>query len=126
MGSNDEARGIAIDAQGYVHLSGSTASLNFPIAQAVQPNPGARLGLACFDAFVAKLQACGSALIYSTYLGGSAREQGNGVALDIAGNAYVTGFTQSADFPLAAALQPAFGGPSYDFFGDAFVVKIAP
>jgi Beta-propeller repeat len=72
------------------------------------------------DAFVAKLKAAGSALPYSTYLGGNFGDAGLGIAVDGSGNAYVTGFTQSANFPTASPLQPAFGGGQID----AFITKI--
>ncbi|MBI2592086.1 SBBP repeat-containing protein [Candidatus Saccharibacteria bacterium] len=72
------------------------------------------------DAFVSKLAATGSTLIYSTYLGGSARESGLAIATDIAGNTYVTGLTNSTDFPVVEPLQ---SGLASDFF-DAFICKI--
>jgi hypothetical protein len=74
------------------------------------------------DAFVAKLNPTGTALVYSTYLGGTGYELGYGIAVDAAGNAYVTGTTWSTDFPTAAgALQTTYGGGN----GDAFVAKFA-
>jgi hypothetical protein len=82
------------------------------------------------DAFVTKFNAAGSALVYSTYLGGSRDEQGRGIAVDSAGNAYVTGFTKSTNFPTVNALQSAYGDGNFDggcdFGGDAFVTKINP
>src|SRR5207249_10080838 len=68
---------------------------------------------------VATLNASGAALIYATHLGGSGYEQGYGIAVDPAGNAYVTGSTESLNFPTAHPLQPAYGGS-----GDAFVAKL--
>src|SRR5438034_10003576 len=65
--------------------------------------------------------ATGSALVCSTYLGGSSGDEGNGIAVDPAGNAYVTGRTDSPNFPTVNPLQPAFGGGS-----DAFVAKLEP
>src|SRR6185295_6831920 len=74
------------------------------------------------DAFVTKLSAGGASQIYSTYLGGNLLELGNGVALDGSGNAYVTGLTNSVDFPTANALQANRGD---DFpAGDAFITKL--
>jgi hypothetical protein len=70
---------------------------------------------------VAKLNAAGSALVYSTYLGGSSVEYGYGIAVDSSGNAYVTGQTSSTDFPTVNPLQASNHG---DF--DAFVAKISP
>src|SRR5258708_28559513 len=78
----------------------------------------------CFDdAFVAKMNAAGTALVYSTYLGGSGDDVGRSVAVDSSGNAYVTGGTASTNFPGASSspIQSTFGGSA-----DAFVAKIAP
>ena len=70
-----------------------------------------------------KIQADGSALVYSTYLGGSKTDEASGIALDDLGNAYITGVTQSnLDFPMQNAYQPAYGGER----GDAFVTKLNP
>jgi uncharacterized repeat protein (TIGR01451 family) len=68
----------------------------------------------------AKINASGAALVYSTYLGGSGYDYGYGIAVDSAGNAYVTGVTASTNFPTVNALQPSYGGG-----GDAFLAKIA-
>ena len=72
------------------------------------------------DAFVTELNPTGSALVYSTYLGGSGTDAGYGIAVDSSGNAYVTGYTGSTNFPTMNPLQPAYGGGQYD----AFVAKI--
>ena len=85
-----------------------------------------------FDAFITKLNSGGTALLYSTYLGGSGGDYGEGIAVDFFGNAYITGVTASADFPTTpGTLQSAFGGGSEEFespfvrgSGDAFVAKI--
>jgi hypothetical protein len=111
----DEGSGIAVDASGSAYVTGLTASTNFPTANALQPvYAGGPL-----DAFVAKLNAAGSALVYSTYLGGSAGDVGDGIAVDASGNAYVTGFTSSTNFPTANPLQATNGGNQ-----DAFVARI--
>jgi hypothetical protein len=115
---DDEGCGIAVDAAGHAYVTGFTGSDDFPTtARAVQPTHG---GIA--DAFVAKLDPTGSALVYSTYLGGSGWNDGHGIAVDAAGHAYVTGFTGSDDFPTTAgAVQPTRRGT-----GDAFVAKLDP
>jgi len=108
----DHAVSIATDSSGKAYVTGFTTSPNFPTCNAAQP---ALRGSA--NSFVTKLNANG-ALIFSTYLGGSQLDFGSGVAVDAWGNVYVTGITASPDFPLAHALQPAFGGVS-----DAYVAK---
>jgi hypothetical protein len=77
---------------------------------------------------VAELTGDGSALVYSTYLGGTGSDGGIGIAVDAAGNVYVTGGTTSPDFPTVNALQPVYGGSNNvlgPWFGDAFVAKIS-
>jgi uncharacterized repeat protein (TIGR01451 family) len=110
---------IAVDGGGSAYVTGFTQSLDFPTENAVQPAMGRPGGQ---NAFVAKLNPAGSALLYSTYLGGSGDEdQGNGIAIDGQGNAYVTGATSSADFPIVNALQSASAFPERQ---DAFVSKL--
>ena len=115
-GSNtDFGDGIAVDSSGNAYVTGLTESTDFPTASAIQPTfNGGNM-----DAFVTKLNADGSALIYSTYLGGSGDDVGFGVAVDAAGNAYIAGRTYSTDFPTANAFQPTNHGAP-----DAFVTKI--
>jgi Beta-propeller repeat len=115
--SADLARGIAVDRFGKAYVTGQTASLNFPTtAGAAQTTFGGGQ-----DAFVTKLNESGSALVYSTYLGGLDVEAGQGIDVDANGNAYVTGRTLSANFPTTAgAFQPTFGGGGQD----AFVTKL--
>jgi len=106
--------GIAVDASGSAYVTGYTFSASFPMASPLQATIGG-----ASDAFIAKLNPAGSALVYSTYLGGSSDDVGYGIAVDSSGNAYVTGSTSSANFPTANALQPTFGG-----YSDAFVSKL--
>jgi hypothetical protein len=119
-GSNDEnfggARngGIAVDATGAAYITGFTASPDFPTQHPWQH----RLN-GFSDAFVAKLNAAGSTLVYATYLGGSSVDGGVSIAVDAIGAAYITGFTTSPDFPTQHPVQSAYGG-----FGDAFVAKL--
>ena len=89
LGGNDDdwGRGIAVDAAGNVYVTGQTYSTDFPTLNPVQP----AFGGGFFDAFVTKLDAAGSTLLYSTYLGGSGGESGYGIAVDPVDNAYVTG-----------------------------------
>jgi hypothetical protein len=113
-------RRIAVDSTGSAYIAGATTSDLFPIVNAVQPNFAG--GSSWGDAFVVKLSPEGSALVYSTYLGGSGDENIAGVAVDSGGSAYVTGTTTSRDFPTANALQPQFGGGRYD----AYIAKLNP
>jgi Calx-beta domain-containing protein/beta-propeller repeat-containing protein/uncharacterized protein DUF4214 len=111
--------GIAVDSAGNVYVAGATGSNNtFPTANALQC---ARAGSA--DVFATKFNAAGSALVYSTYLGGANDDQARGVAIDSSGNAYIAGKTSSTDFPTVNAIQPTFGGETAPF-GDAFLLKL--
>jgi uncharacterized repeat protein (TIGR01451 family) len=115
----DEVEGIAVDPAGNAYLTGYTFSTDFPgvAAGSLQTGTGGAR-----DAFVAKLSPAGSALLYSTYLGGTGSDLGYGIAIDASGNAYVTGSTGSDDFPgvVATSLQPRNAGGG----SDAFVTKI--
>jgi uncharacterized repeat protein (TIGR01451 family) len=118
----DAATAIALDAAGNVLLSGVTASADFPLAAALQAQPGGQR-----DAFVSRLSADGAALLSSTYLGGSGDDAGRAVAADAFGNIYVAGDTNSADFPLAAASQPQCAADSSGACStDAFLAVLHP
>lgn len=102
-GSGDDvASGIAVDGQGNAYITGETNAANFPTKTMLQP--AVKGGT---DAFVAKLQPNGSGLVYSTLLGGGGDDAGYGIAVDAQGVAYVTGRTNSADFPLKDPVRPA-------------------
>lgn len=117
---SDEASGIAVDASGSAFIVGGTSSNNFPTANALQAVRGSSAELlGQWDAFVSKLNAAGSAFVYSTYLGGADHEFGSDIALDGSGNAFIAGDTWSDDFPTANAIQSAFGGGI-----DAFALKM--
>ncbi len=115
--SYDFGSAIAVDSSGDAYVTGYTYSTNFPTMNPLQRNSGGGI----VDAFVTKINAGGSALVYSTYLGGSAEDQGSGIAVDTSGSAYVTGNTDSTNFPTMNPLQKANGGDT-----DAFVTKIQP
>jgi hypothetical protein len=110
----DGGYGIAVDSAGNAYITGYTESTNFPTA-----SPQQRANAGGMDVFVAKLSAPGSALLYSTYLGGSGNDYGWSIAVDSTGSAYVTGITYSTNFPTASPLQATVGGPY-----DAFVAKL--
>jgi hypothetical protein len=92
-------QGIAVDASGNVYVVGDTASTDFPTMSAFQPTCNAWSSGSCYTAFLSKLSADGSQLLYSTYLGGSGADDVIGVALDSSGYAYLAGETGSPDFP---------------------------
>ena len=121
-GVGDAGIAIAIDSSKNVYVTGQTDGPDFPVtAGVVQSTYGGEVS----DAFVAKLNATGNALIYSTFLGGSGRDQGLGIAVDSVGSAYVTGSTASPNFPVANAFQPTIrAAPPYP--SDAFVTKLNP
>jgi hypothetical protein len=111
--ANDIADALVLDRSGNIHLTGWTNSTNFP---RVRPFQSANAG--GFDAFLAKMNAQGSGLFYSTYFGGAADDYGMGIALDPSGDVTITGTTSSANFPVRHAFQPVRGGGM-----DAFVAK---
>lgn len=117
--ADDAVFGVAVDGAGDIYVTGLTGSATFPTRGALQPTLNGPL-----DLFVAKFNAAGTTLEYCTYLGGSGAELGQAIAVDNAGNAYVTGATTSSDFPVVNALQPTFGGGRTA--GDAFVIKLNP
>jgi hypothetical protein len=104
--SDERGTAIAVDNDGHAYVTGVTTSDNFPTRNPIQDFQGAR------DAFVAKLNADGSDLIYATYLGGvGGSEFGHSIALDSSGNAYIVGLTRSGDFPVVNPLQTSLGTP---------------
>ena len=108
----DVATGIAVDSTGSAYIVGTTNSQDFTISSAFQPRlAGSR------DAFVTKINSGGTAFSYSTYLGGSGDEAGNGIAGNASGNAYVIGTTFSQDFPQIRTISNFTGS-------DAFVTEL--
>ncbi len=117
---NEVGYGIAVDTAGSAYVTGGTNSLNFPVTV------GSSIQSSCCgpqDIFVTKLNPAGTAIVYSTYLGGSGDDMGRGIAVDAAGSAYVNGFTRSPNFPVVGSLIQSMLGSS---FGDAFVIKLNP
>jgi hypothetical protein len=112
--ASDNGNGIAVDAGGNAYVVGDTTSINFPATGFQRGNHGGQ------DAFVAKLSADGSRLLYSTYLGGENDDRGAGIVVDASGSAYITGSTYSTDFPVASAFQSRNGGGQ-----DAFIARLS-
>jgi hypothetical protein len=112
----DQGAAIAVDSAGNTYVTGFTGSLDFPSANPQQP-----ASRGDEDAFVLKFNPSGNQLLYATYLGGSGRDNGSQIAVDAAGNAYVTGVTDSIDFPVRSAIQPALRGTA-----GAFVTRLGP
>ena len=117
-GSGDYGYGIAVDGAGCAYVTGDTNSVDFPAAVGPGYDPSFN---GVYDAYVVKLDASGTALLYATFLGGTNGDDGIAIAVDGEGNAYVTGLTSSSDFPAAS-------GPGYDtsYNGgwDAYAVKL--
>ncbi|MBA2564147.1 MAG: SBBP repeat-containing protein [Gemmatimonadetes bacterium] len=121
LGGAGEERGVGIlvDDQRGVYLTGETRSSDFPVT------PGALDGSfnGDVDGFIARLDAAGSALLYSTYVGGGLFDEGNGIAVDTAGNVYVAGGTASADFPsTGTAHDSTFNSATGE---DAYALKLS-
>lgn len=104
-----------MDFSGNAYVTGTTDSTNFPTVNSHQPAYGGGY----YDVFVTKFNSSGSALVYSTYLGGSGDDGGTGIGVDSSGNAYVAGQTRSTNFPTVIPIQRYYGGGELD----AFVAK---
>jgi hypothetical protein len=110
---DDQGNDLAVDAEGNVYVTGATQDSTADPAGIFQSPSGKS-----FQLFVTKINPAG-AVVYSTYFGGTAIEEGHSIALDPAGNIYVGGFTTSTDFPLVNAFQSQLGGPQ-----DGYVLKL--
>ncbi|MEG5164210.1 SBBP repeat-containing protein, partial [Microcoleus sp. AT3-A2] len=117
LGGSGEENGdrITVDSAGNAYVTGNTTSTNFPTKNAIQTISGGGQ-----DAFITKIDSSGSALVDSTYLGGSGNDFGGGIAVDASGAVYVAGGTASTNFPTATPLQAANAGG----VSDAFITKI--
>ncbi|MEG5059221.1 SBBP repeat-containing protein [Microcoleus sp. A2-C5] len=118
LGGSGEENGdrITVDSAGNAYVTGNTTSTNFPTLNAIQSISGGGQ-----DAFVTKINSSGSALVDSTYLGGSGNDFGGGIAVDTSGGVYVAGGTASTNLPTANPFQAANGGSA-----DVFITKLIP
>jgi hypothetical protein len=107
-GSGDDAYAIALDQAGNAYITGRTNSSDFPLVNPIQ------ITRVAFDMFVTEINSAGSALLFSTFLGGSASESGRGIAVDSLGNIHIAGQTTSTDFPTLKAVQMTSGGGAGD------------
>ena len=114
-GGNEVVGSVTTDSQGNIYIAGRTDSPDFPVKNAIQP-----VSKAFSQIFIAKFSPTGE-LLFSTYFGGTSNDLATGIAVDPAGNIYVTGALQSHDFPVTNAFQPQSGGAT-----DAFVLKLDP
>ena len=111
---SDDGKSIAVDSSGNTYITGNTSSTNFPTANAYQ---GSLKGES--DAYISKLNSTGSNLIFSTYVGGSLRDVSEGIAIDLNGNSFITGWTDSTDFPVKSSYQSKLSGNI-----DSFITKL--
>jgi|GEM_PF-3423386 len=111
--SSDYSRGIAVDSSGYAYIAGETYNDSFPIVGTTTS-----FDVGTSTVFVTKLGTSGASIVYSTLIGGNNADIGNGIALDNAGSAYITGSTESNNFPIVGTETPYGGGQ------DAFVTKL--
>ncbi len=113
---SDSGNGLDIDASGNAYITGSTSSGEFPVTSGAFDTSGSGI----YDAYVFKLNAAGSAPVYSTYLGGTQVESGYDIRVDAGGNAFVAGFTNSSNFPNT----PDAFDKTHNAFADAFVTRL--
>ncbi len=116
---SDGIQGLALDSKDNIYVTGFSKSKDFPLKNAFD---GTHKGAT--DAFISAMAADGQSLIYSSWIGGSNRDCGWGIAVDSNFNAYLGGYTLSSDFPLKNPIQSTFGGGL--IYGDAFMAKIDP
>jgi Beta-propeller repeat/HYDIN/CFA65/VesB-like, Ig-like domain/Cep192 domain 4 len=126
-GASESAQSLAVDSVGSIYIAGNTTSSSYPVTSGAFQATYAGQG----DAFITKLTSGASQMVYSTFLGGSGLDQANSIAVDSSGEAFITGFTQSSNFPLADALQRVLGITGASSCGttpcaDAFVTKLGP
>lgn len=135
VGEHGRGTSIAVDSHGHAYVTGYTISSSFPTTSRaldrLLDSSACRYGYGtCYESFVTKLQADGSGLVYSTFLGGAGLEVGTGIAVDADGNAFVTGYTTSRDFPTTpgayARRYKDWHHPGGEDLHDIYVTKLRP
>ena len=120
--ADNTAAGIAVDGNGNTYITGSTGASNFPVTSGAFQSQNKSSGALNTNAFVTKLNPTGTALVYSTYLGGSNSDSATGIAIDASGDAYITGSTTSSDFPVSLSpiqsTVPTGNGGTTGFFAE--------
>jgi photosystem II stability/assembly factor-like uncharacterized protein len=120
-GGSDKGVSIAVDSSGNAYVVGETRATDFPVTPGTYRSGGGNYG----RVFISKMNPAGDALVYSTYFGGTGGDFAAGVAVDASGNAFITGYTFSTDFPTTeGAFQPNRTAPVP--LADAFVTKLNP
>lgn len=125
LGDN-QARSVVIDKSGYAYVAGTTNSHAFPVTPGAYQTVNHASGTPGYNNFVAKFDPTGSTLLYSTYIGGSAKDIPAGIAIDSGGNAYITGVTNSKDYPITPGAFQAAGVSNYTDYANCFVTKLNP
>jgi len=110
---NDVVRAVAVDNQDDIYTTGETDSEDYPVQNQIQTNQSST------DIFISKINSAGTSLIFSSYIGGSGQDRAWGIAADENGNSYITGNTNSTNFPMVNPYDSTFNGRS-----DVFIVKI--
>jgi hypothetical protein len=126
IGGSDDDRGyaIAVDGSGNAYVTGLTYSPNYDVTPGAFQTTKSTTDPVDSDVFVTKLNATGTALVYSTYIGGSYRDVGNDIAVDGSGNAYVTGVTYSTDYDVTPGAFQTTKSTTSSFEADVFVTKL--
>lgn len=121
VGGWDSASGIAVDSNGNAYVTGTTISNDFPTMNAFQPT----FGGGGSDGFITKINPTGTGLVYSTYLGGTDQDALSSIAVDASGDAYVSGYSYSTNFPTANAFQQSLNGAA-SHMSNAVITELNP
>jgi hypothetical protein len=124
--TGDKSNAIVVDATGDAYVAGETYSVDFPVTPGAYQTTNSAAAKGDPNAFVTKLNPAGTALIYSTYLGGNGWDTANAITVDTAGNAYVAGETFSTDFPVTSGAYQTTNNAAANERANAFITKLNP